>query len=340
MKHMKTVGLLVLLFFTLLFPLVFSNPAVTSMAIFTLLFAAAAIGWNLFSGYTGYFSLGYATFYGLGAYTLALLCKYWNIQGGYIPFALLPLGGIVAAIFAVPLGWITLRVRRQTFVVVTLAMMFTFQMLAYNLRSITSGSTGMLLPFVPWSMDVLNLPFYYVALAILLFALAVSWGIRSSKYGLGLLAIRDDEDRVLGLGVNTGAYKLGAFVIAAFFAGMVGGMIVYFTGAVAPAVAFDPIFDVVVALMCVMGGIGTVSGPLFGALVLEPLQQYITLQAGSIGPGLDLLIFGALLLIIILFLPEGVVPSLQRLWLTRKAIRTGAMSVNRPEVKEGSPVGR
>src|ERR1700736_1471877 len=112
MKHIGTVGLSVLLIFTLIFPLVFSNPAVTSMAIFTLLFAAAAMGWNLFSGYTGYFSLGYATFYGFGAYTLALLCKYWNIQGGYIPFALLPLGGLVAAVFAIPLGWITLRVRR------------------------------------------------------------------------------------------------------------------------------------------------------------------------------------------------------------------------------------
>ncbi|HZR43195.1 MAG TPA: branched-chain amino acid ABC transporter permease [Ktedonobacteraceae bacterium] len=336
MKHMRTVGLLALLIFACIFPIVFSNAAVTTMAVFTLLFAAAATGWNLFSGYTGYFSLGYATFYGLGAYTLALLCKYWHIPGGYMPFALLPLGGLVAAIFAVPLGWIALRVRRHTFVVVTIAMMFTFQLLAYNLKSITSGSTGMLLPFVTWSPDFFNVPFYYVALAILLLAFATSWWVRNSKYGLGLLAIRDDEDRVAGLGVKTGAYKLAAFVIAAFFAGMVGGMVVYFTGAIAPPVAFDPTFDVSVALMCIMGGVGTLIGPLVGALLLEPLQQYIILQAGSIGAGLDLFIFGALLLVVILFLPEGIIPSLRRLWHKLKAERTTTASVTRPEVRESS----
>ena len=82
MKHTRTAMLLVLLIVALSFPLVFSNPAVTTIAVFTLLFAAAAVGWNLFSGYTGYISLGYATFFGLGAYTLALMCNYWNIEGG------------------------------------------------------------------------------------------------------------------------------------------------------------------------------------------------------------------------------------------------------------------
>ncbi len=127
----------------------------------------------------------------------------------------------------------------------------------------------------------------------------------------------DDEDRVSGLGVRNGAYKLIAFAISAFFAGMVGGMVVYFTGSVFPPVAFDPTFDVAVAVMSLAGGFGTLSGPLIGALLLEPLQQYVILQVGTIGVGLDLLIFGALLLIIILFLPEGIVPSLRRLWRKR-----------------------
>jgi branched-chain amino acid transport system permease protein len=221
-------------------------------------------------------------------------------------------------VFAIPLGWIALRVRQYTFVVVTIAMMSTFQLLAYNLQGITSGSAGMLLPFVAWAPDFFNLPFYYVALIILLLALGVSWWIRHSKYGLGLLAIRDDEDRVLGLGVNTRAYKLTAFTIAAFFAGMIGGMIVYFDGSIAPPVAFDPVFDVMVALMSLFGGIGTLSGPLIGALLLEPLQQYIIFQVGSIGVGLDLLVFGVLLLTIILFLPEGIWPSLRSLWFKRQ----------------------
>src|SRR5947209_3576537 len=122
MKYVRTGGLVLCVVFALLFPLIFSNPTVTTMAVFTLLFAGATVAWNLFSGYTGYISLGYATFFGLGGYTLALLCKYWNIQDGSIPFALLPLGGLAAAICAIPLGWIALRVRKHTFVVVTIAL--------------------------------------------------------------------------------------------------------------------------------------------------------------------------------------------------------------------------
>src|SRR5579859_5611630 len=334
MKYIRMVGLLTLLICSLLFPLIFSDATITTMAVLTLLFATAATGWNLFSGYTGYVSLGYATFYGFGAYGLALLCKYWKIEGGYPPFALLPLCGLAAAVFALPLGWIALRVRRHTFVVVTIAMMFTFQLLAYNLKDITSGSAGLLLPFPRWNADVFNLPFYYVALAMLLVAVTVSWWVRHSKFGLGLLAIRDDEDRASGLGVKTGVYKLAAFVISAFFAGMVGAMVVYYTGSIAPAIAFDPVFDVTVALMSFAGGAGTLIGPLIGALLLGPLQQYIILQAGSIGVGLDLLIFGAVLLIVILFLPEGIAPSLRRLWFKQKAARTVTTLVSRSEVQE------
>jgi branched-chain amino acid transport system permease protein len=118
--------------------------------------------------------------------------------------------------------------------------------------------------------------------------------------------------------VKTGVYKLAAFVISAFFGGMIGGMIAYFLGSIFPSGAFDPVFDITITLMCFLGGVGTLVGPILGALLLGPLQQYITLQVGSIGTGLDLLVFGALLLIILLFLPEGIVPSLQHLWVIGK----------------------
>ncbi len=166
-----------------------------------------------------------------------------------------------------PLGWLALRVRHHTFVVISIGMLFTFQLLAYNLRGFTQGSSGILLPFPPWSADIFNLPFYYVALAIALGVLGVSWWIRSSKYGLGLLAIRDDEERVAGLGVPTRAYKLTAFTISAFFAGMIGGMVVYYLGSIFPDVAFDPVFNVTVALMAFLGGAGTLAGPILGALI-------------------------------------------------------------------------
>jgi branched-chain amino acid transport system permease protein len=326
MKRAKILGLLALLAFFLAFPLLFSNPAVTTIAVFTLLFAAAGTGWNIFSGYTGYIALGHAAYFGLGAYALALICQDWHIPGGYIPFLFVPVAGLIAAIFAVPLGGMALRTRRHTFVVITIAIFFIFQLMAYNLRTITNGSAGMSLPIPPadWNEYFLNDVFYYVTLALTLLALALSWWVRNSKYGLSLLAIRDDEDRALGLGVKTGPYKLIAFVISAFFVGMAGAMYAYFLGSIYPPFAFDALFDVAIALMAFLGGLGTLSGPILGALILEPAQQYLALQYGE--NGWYLILYGLLFLLVILFLPEGIVPTLSKRWASWKASRATAQS--------------
>lgn len=313
MRIFKIVGLLVLLAFAIVFPLLFSNPAVTTIAIFTLIFIAAATGWNIFSGYSGYIALGHAAYFGVGAYALAIMCQDWNVPGGYMPFFLVPVAGLIAALFAFPLGWVALRVRRHTFVVITIAIFFILQLLAFNLHDLTNGSTGLGLPIpTDWSGDFFNTPFYYVSLAVVLFAIAVSWWVRNSKYGLGLLAIRDDEDRALGLGVKTGPSKLAAFVISALIVGMTGAIWAYFVESIYPPVAFDPLFDVAVALMTFLGGLGTIAGPILGALLLEPTQQYFTLQFGQ--GGYYLVIYGALFLVVILLLPQGVIPTLRIYW--------------------------
>ncbi len=327
MKKIRTLGLLVFLALLLAFPLLFPDPAVTTIAVFTLLYAGAAVAWNLFSGYTGYVSLGHAVFYGVGGYALALLCKDWNIQGGYVPFLLLPLVGLIASVFAIPLGWIALRARRHVFVVITIAMFYIFQLLAYNLPGITNGSAGMFLPSPPWDAGFFNTPFYYVSLIVLLSSIGVSWWVRNSKYGLGLLAIRDDEDRALSLGVKTNAFK-------AFFVGMAGALVAYFVGSLYPPFAFTPVFDVTVALMAFLGGVGTLVGPLVGALLLAPLQQYLTVQLGIVG--LDLILFGALLLAVMLLLPEGIVPTVRSRWVKWMASRSTIRPVTGSKGKEES----
>ena len=121
MKNVRTLGILAPLTFGLVFPLLFSNPAVTTIAVFTLIFAGAVVGWNVFSGYTGYISLGHATFYGLGAYILTIICQVWNIPGGLIPFFLLPVVGLVTGFCSLPLGWIALKTRRHVFMVLSIA---------------------------------------------------------------------------------------------------------------------------------------------------------------------------------------------------------------------------
>jgi len=296
------------------FPLVFTNPLVTEVGVYTLIFMAAATGWNIFSGYSGYISLGHAVFFGSGAYFVGIAAKDWHLSGSIV-FALLPVAAAVAAVIAVPFGLIALRVRRHTFVVITIAIFFIFQLMAFNL-SVTNGSAGVLAPNVFWQAATFNDPFYYVALAIAALTVGASWLIRRSRFGLQLLAIRDDEDRARGLGVRAMRVKLVAFVISAAPLGMAGGLWMYFTGQVLPQYGFDPLLDIAVALMAFLGGLGTIAGPVLGAVLLEPLQQYLTLQL-SVGY-LYLIVYGAMFLIVIMFLPRGVIPTAaERLALLR-----------------------
>ncbi len=304
----------------IVFPLVF-DPATTTIAFFTLTFAAAGTAWNIFCGYSGYIALGHAVFFGVGAFALALMCNSWNIPGGWQPFALLPLAGIIAALVAVPVGLIALRTRRHTFVVITIAFFFIFQLLAENnLFGLTNGTAGREYPIPPWDPNTYNLQFYYVILVILVLAVVTSWFVRHSKYGLELLAIRDDEERALGLGVRTEAVKLSAFVLSAFFVGMCGAVLEYYIGSVFFNSAFDAQFDVLIALMAFLGGLGTISGPLLGAIILEPIRQSLTISVGQ--NGLNLVIEGALFIAVILLLPQGIVPAVSKLLFGRKAAET------------------
>jgi branched-chain amino acid transport system permease protein len=289
------------------FPVMITDPTATSIAFFTLIFMVATTAWNIFSGYSGYLALGHAVFFGSGGYGAALAARDWHVAGGWGVFALLPFAGLVAAAVAIPFGLIALRTRRHTFVVVTIAIFFIFQLVAFN-AGFTGGTSGLSFPIAPFSAANYNQPFYYVALAILVLTVLLSWAVRRSRFGLQLLAIRDDEARALGLGVKTERVKLAAFVLSAFPVGMVGGLYFYFLGQIFPQFAYDPLFDISLALMAFLGGIGTLLGPLLGALLLEALQQYFT-QSFS-GTGTYLIAYGILFLAVILLLPRGVVPTI------------------------------
>ena len=300
--------LVVSLLATIAFPFIFTNPAVTSVAVFTLLFVGAASAWNMFSGYTGYMALGNAVFYGCGAYFFANVSNHFGERGGVNLFAFVPLAGLFAGLVAIPVGWLALRTRRHTFVVITIAIFFIFQLLAYNLTSLTNGSSGMQLPIPPWNAATYNTYFYLAALVVAVAAIALSWAVKRSGFGLELLAIRDDEDRAAGLGVRTNRVKLATFVLTGFVTGMCGAIYAYYLGSIYPPFAFEAIFDVTIALMAFLGGLGSVSGPVVGALIIEPVQQYFTLR--FTGGGLSLILFGVLFLAVIRFLPDGIVPSL------------------------------
>lgn len=306
-KRTRAIAWLVLGAVLTAFPLVVTNSTATAIAVFTMLFLLAAVGWNIFSGYSGYVSIGHAVYYGFGQYTVALFIVHLGVQPGAGELALAPLGGLVAAAVAVPVGFLVLRVRRHTFIVLTIAVMFIFQLLAFNFPSITGGSTGMNVPPPLWTGTDFTLPFYYVAFGMAMVALLVSWGIRRSKFGLGLLAIRDDEDRAKGLGIKVTRAKLIALVTSAFFVGVAGALYAPFVGQVFPQFAFDPFYDLYLAVFVFVGGLGTLSGPVLGALVLGPLQKYFEIQFGA--TTLYLIVYGVLFVVILLLLPRGIVPS-------------------------------
>ena len=327
MNTLRKVGLLALLVLVLIFPLLLSpNNVVTEIGIYTLIFATGATGWNVFSGYTGYISVGHTVYFGIGAYTIALTCQNLSIPGGFLPFLIVPLAGVMASIFAIPLGAVVLRTRRYAFSITTIAVLFIFQLLGFNLRGITNGSAGLYLPVIPGFPEITDLYFYYVALILVLVAFAVSWRIRHSKYGLGLLAIRDDEDRAFGLGIKTGVYKLAAYVVSAFFVGMAGAMFAYFVGTIHPEFVFDPIVDVNLTTIAFLGGLGTLPGTLIGAVLVVPLQQWLTLQFG--GSSLNLILFGSFLLAILLIMPQGIVPTVKSRWLAWKASHPKSVQVS------------
>ena len=287
-----------------------------------MIYLIAAIGWNIFSGFSGYISIGHAAYYGIGQYTVALITIHAHLPGGWGLFGLLPVAGLVAALASIPIGFLLLRVRKHTFIVLTIAVMFILQLLAFNLTRFTNGSGGLTLPFPTWTGNFFNMPFYYVGLLAAVVAGGVAWWIRRSKYGLGLFAIRDDEERARGLGIKVTRTKLIAYAASAFFVGIAGGLYAPFVGSVYPQFAFDPTFDLAVAVLVFVGGIGTLSGPVLGALVLIPLQQYFYLQFGN--ANLYLIAYGVLFILILRLLPGGIVPGVTSAWRARLVVRARA----------------
>jgi ABC-type branched-subunit amino acid transport system permease subunit len=301
------VGLVAVLL--VIFPLVLSNPTVTGIGVWAVLFMACSSAWGGFAGLSGYVSLGYAAFYGTGAYAMALVVNALGWHGGYAVFVIVPIAGIVSMAVAIPYGLIALRTRRHQFVILTVALFFVFQLIALNV-SWLGGTFGLYLPSAPWSGATYNDRFYYAGLILAALTAALYWWMRRTRFGLQLCAIRDDEDRAVSLGVNTGRVKLTAFVISAAPIGMAGALYAYFVGQILPQFAFNPLFDASVAVMCITGGIGTLAGPLIGAALLESLQQYLTLQFST--TALYLVLYGVVFVLVILFAPEGLYPMVAR----------------------------
>ncbi|TFI23067.1 branched-chain amino acid ABC transporter ATP-binding protein/permease [Streptomyces sp. 4R-3d] len=297
-----------------LFPLVSDNAYYQNMAIMAFLLAVMASGWNIISGYTGYISLGQSAFLGIGAYTTALL----SIHLGWSPLLAAPVGGLTSAAAALLLGLVGRRTRGIAFVIVSFAFLEFAALLVSNWSSVTKGNHGLALPLPSWDRDLLNIPFYYALLVLLVLTVWGSWAIRRSTFGIGLLAIRDDESKADGVGVRTDRYKMLAFAASALPIGIAGGVYGYYISFLEPAAMFDIVIAMQILLAAHLGGVGTLWGPVLGAFLLEPLNQFTnqTLSGPDAGSW-RMIMYGTLLAVIVLFLPRGIITE-SRAWLSRR----------------------
>jgi ABC-type branched-subunit amino acid transport system ATPase component/ABC-type branched-subunit amino acid transport system permease subunit len=301
------------------------SPYRQGVALLAFLLAIQASSWNIISGYAGYTSLGHSMFLGLGSYTTAIIA----LHSGVNPLWIAPLGGVSAVIIAAIAGWVVLRTRGHAFVIITIALLLAAQILAVNLRGLTKGSDGITLELPFWSKDYQNIPFYYAFLLLLVLTVAFSAWIRRTKFGTGLVAIREDEGKAAAIGVDTTRFKVLAYAASSFFIGIAGGVYAYFLTFLNPVGSFAILGSVMIVLAALLGGRGTLFGPVVGALIVQVLNEEATVYGG--GTGTRVLLMGLVLVAVVLFMPAGLLPTVQAAWRKRHPVeveytdQTGAL---------------
>ncbi len=311
-------------FFGILLVLPWALPSVSTahwvlnMLVFTLMYAVMASAWNLVGGMAGYPSLGHAAFFGLGAYFEALWFQHHTVTTGYEPFLLLPLVGLVGAALGYPFAAISMRTRADVFAIVTITLLFVGQTLAYNLHGLTGGSSGIAMPAMPFPADTFERPFYLILIGLLALAMAITWGVMRSKVGLSLAAVRADEDKAAGIGVHVNGVKMLTFCVSVGLTAMVGGVWASYQFFIYPQFAFDPLVTIAMVLMTFLGGRATLWGPVLGAFILELAHQWFA--SSSLGQHrLFLIAYALVFLVVMLFMPRGILPTVQERLRFRRA---------------------
>jgi branched-chain amino acid transport system permease protein len=292
-------------------PLGVSANTVLNFLVFTLIIAIAAQGWNILGGYGGQFSFGQAAFFGTGAYATAILQVHIGLNA-WIAFAI----GIGAgAVVGLVIGFLSFRsgLRGSYFALITLAFAEVLRVLA-NASAVTGGAAGILI-----KLDVRpanfqfhsRAAFFWIALAIVAAVLVVTRWLEHSRFGAQLMAVRENEDAARALGVDALKVKLGAITLSAAVTAAAGCLYAQYFLYLDATIAYGVWISVEALLAPIVGGIGTVFGPLIGALALHGLGNLTSLMAGRI-PGIDLVVYGALLVLVVAFAPNGLLGLVKR----------------------------
>jgi len=287
--------------------------------------------WNILGGYTGQYSVGHSAYFGVGAYTTMMLMQFRQVPPWYGIWA----GMAAALVVGLIIGSICFRLRGPYFVLASIAVAEIFRVSALNLKEITNGAEGILTTEIPVlkigdtviTDFVSKVPFYYIGLAFVLLVVLVTWLVQHSKLGYFFQAIREDQDAAHSLGINLTIYKNAALAISAVLTSLAGSLYALYVGFIDPSTVLSLELSVSIVLICIIGGIGSIMGPVIGALVLVPLSE--ALRSNMIGESLiasgmvspdsafgsfltenlshaHVLIYGILVVVVILFMPDGV----------------------------------
>jgi branched-chain amino acid transport system permease protein len=274
-----------------------------------LFYGAISSAWNIVGGFAGQLSLGHAAFFGIGAYTSTLMF----INLGVSPWIGMAAGAVLATVVAGGIGYPSFRLRGPFFTLVTIAFAEVLRILTLYAHDFTKGSIGISVPFRPAVGNFIFRQisaYVFVALAFLALTVLVSLWIESSRLGYYLAAIREDEDAAQALGIDAARYKLVAVLVSAFFTALGGTFYAQYIFYIEPFQTFSLDFSVLLAMMAIIGGLGTVWGPVAGAFLVTPLQEFLQAHLGGEFQGLHLVIYGTALILVVILLPQGIVPTI------------------------------
>ena len=283
-----------------------TNEYVLHVMILILFSVVLSQAWNLLGGFAGQFSLGHAAFFGLAAYTSTLAFIWYGISPWLGMFA----GAGLAVASSLLIGSLCFRLRGPFFSLITIAFGEALRLVFLNWGSLTGGPVGLLVPLMrdsPWDFQFQSRqPYYYVILCMALGVVYAAYRIRNSQLGLCFIAIREDEDAAESLGINAFRYKLIALAISVFFTALAGTFYAQYILYLHPDSVMSLNFSIEIALPAIVGGMGTIWGPIIGSILLTPLSELTRAILGGSYAGVYLIMHGAILVLIVLFMPNGV----------------------------------
>jgi len=301
-------GLLVVVL--LLLPLLVTSRFAIDIFIRVLLFAFIGVAWNLMGGYAKQLSLGHAAYFGLGAYTSTIL----QINYGISPWIGMVAGGFVAMLASLPIGALCFRLRGPYFAIATIATAQVLMLLFLKFRDFAWGAEGTTIPNLgndPLMMQFdAKAAYYYIALGLLAIGLGITYRIERSWMGFYLVAIGEDEDAAEAIGVNALQIKRNIYLISAFLTALAGTFYVQYIYFIDPATAFSFSISVEAALVSIVGGIGTLWGPVIGTILLEATSALLQSWLGSSLGGIQLTVYSLILIAVILWRPSGLLGML------------------------------